>query len=429
MEKKEQYLTEYVQKKKVATEEQMRDFISLLNEQKLSNKKVIYLVQKSLLLPESFLLVADASGRVVAFNVVDDDMLLSVKATLKESVLEDDSWAKSGDLYLFKRDISGWSVMLGFSTDSFESAVDSELSWLRSYQDDYTESLMLALASIVAFVVMTSLALFLWMIRILKRYRNRIAMSENSLVELRSSLDLEVSRALREQQESLELKIEHAKMLAVSEVVVMMLDSCKEPLVDASKLVEDAARDSSCCDLEELSVQLDDKLEQVSQLFYDFRNFYRPDKQKEYLDISTVVDQALKLVSPSLLLHGIEIDRECKKSLSLQIYRNEFVQIVIAILLNAKDVFVVRNIQNPHIKITCYETGQFVVVSVCDNGGGVDRAVSKDILNNFVTTKSGLGSGTGLHMVDIIMRERLGGSVSFENIDGGVCFFIKIDKS
>ncbi len=72
-------------------------------------------------------------------------------------------------------------------------------------------------------------------------------------------------------------------------------------------------------------------------------------------------------------------------------------------------------------------TGEFVVISVSDNGGGISPEVGEEIYKPFYTTRT-KGTGLGLAISkDIIQKHR--GELWYENIPGSGCaFFISIPK-
>lgn len=80
------------------------------------------------------------------------------------------------------------------------------------------------------------------------------------------------------------------------------------------------------------------------------------------------------------------------------------------------------------IKVKVMSAGNYVVVSVADNGVGMSEEVRKNIFNPFFTTKD-KGVGLGLFIVYNIVKAH-GGYVELESVEGsGSTFFIHIPRS
>lgn len=67
-----------------------------------------------------------------------------------------------------------------------------------------------------------------------------------------------------------------------------------------------------------------------------------------------------------------------------------------------------------------------IVISIFDNGGGIDESIINNIFDPFFTTKE-VGKGTGLGLsVSYSIVESMGGKLEAQNILGGACFRISL---
>ncbi len=83
--------------------------------------------------------------------------------------------------------------------------------------------------------------------------------------------------------------------------------------------------------------------------------------------------------------------------------------------------------EKPHLKIELRHENEWVEISVCDNGNGMDEETQKHLFKPYFTTKSS-GTGLGLAIVKQIINNN-GGSIRFESEVGrGTCFFISIPQ-
>ena len=155
----------------------------------------------------------------------------------------------------------------------------------------------------------------------------------------------------------------------------------------------------------------------------DFRNFYKPNKQKVSMNLDTVVVKSLDIIKSSLVNDGIEIIYSSNNSNEIEMYDNEMMQVILNILKNAQDNFLEKNIKYPIIKIEIEQKS----IIISDNGGGIDEDIIKKIFDPYFSTKDEKnGTGLGLYMSKMIVDDHHQGSLLVENIEDGVCFNIDL---
>jgi signal transduction histidine kinase len=113
-------------------------------------------------------------------------------------------------------------------------------------------------------------------------------------------------------------------------------------------------------------------------------------------------------------------------------YPNEFKQVVVNLLSNAKDAIEERkngsDTVESTIKITISKDSEYIMVNVQDNGKGVPSELVDRIFEPYYTTKEqGKGTGVGLYMSKVIIENNMNGYLSIKNSDeGGAVFTIKV---
>ncbi|HOI83169.1 MAG TPA: HAMP domain-containing sensor histidine kinase, partial [Campylobacterales bacterium] len=163
----------------------------------------------------------------------------------------------------------------------------------------------------------------------------------------------------------------------------------------------------------------------MSQTIDDFRNFFKPDKEKKEFDLRDSIKKANAIVKDAMKSSYIDILLELpEEELNIFGYPSEFSQVLINILNNAKDALNEHKKDgDKHIKITAHKSGDNIVVSVADNAGGVPDAIIDKIFDPYFSTKSASqGTGLGLYMSKMIIEQNMGGKLGVRNTEDGACF-------
>ena len=106
--------------------------------------------------------------------------------------------------------------------------------------------------------------------------------------------------------------------------------------------------------------------------------------------------------------------------------KSEFTQVILSIISNAIDVL--KNIENPKIKILVSSNSAEVTISLADNGGGIKSKNIKKIFEPYFSTKE-QGFGIGLYLSKMIIEESFLGKISVENQKEGAVFSLFIEKA
>jgi len=163
------------------------------------------------------------------------------------------------------------------------------------------------------------------------------------------------------------------------------------------------------------------EIDELMKILQEFRNFFK-EKPKEKVDLKEIIDSSLLLINDYLLKNLIQIENNVSSEL-LEIYPNEFKQVIINILTNMVENFNERKIKVKKIKL--YNKNSKLYLE--DNGGGIDEAIQHKVFDKDFTTKK-TGSGKGLYLSKLIMN-KIGGDIKIENIDNGVRFIINFNKN
>lgn len=152
----------------------------------------------------------------------------------------------------------------------------------------------------------------------------------------------------------------------------------------------------------------------MSKIVNDFRSFYRSDSKPIEFYIKNSILSAIKLIEFFTIKHNIKVDFKMDINPKINGYPNEFTQVILNILSNAKDVLIERKIKNPKIEIVVTQNKN-IEIEIKDNGGGVENEAIDKIFKPFFSQKTIKSTGLGLYMSKIIIEKRMGGELKVIN--------------
>ncbi len=165
-------------------------------------------------------------------------------------------------------------------------------------------------------------------------------------------------------------------------------------------------------------------VQKMSTTISDFANFFRPDKEIKIFSALEQIKEAIALVESSFQSSHISIHIDAPLDLKLLGFPNEYSQVLLNLLTNAKEAILAHN--QPHadrVDIILAAQDGHGCVSVCDNGGGIPEEILGRIFDPYFSTK-GKGSGIGLYMSKMIIERNMNGSITARNIEGGAEFSV-----
>lgn len=172
--------------------------------------------------------------------------------------------------------------------------------------------------------------------------------------------------------------------------------------------------------------KLHDITNYMSQTIDDFKNFFTSEKEKVNFRISEQINTSVNIIASSLKLYKIDLDIIIKNNPIVYGYKNEYSQVLINILTNAKDMLIQRNIANPKIIISIEQRNNNLIVSIIDNAKGITVFPIEKIFEPFYTSGKVNGSGIGLFMSKLIVENNMNGSLNAKNYESGAKFIISI---
>ena len=144
----------------------------------------------------------------------------------------------------------------------------------------------------------------------------------------------------------------------------------------------------------------------------------------EFVSINDLVEEALRLLTPSFLKSGIKTSfRKDEQNSQIQLDNVQITQVIFNLLINA----IHASESNSLISVGIHADETCIHIDISDEGKGIPAAFQDKIFEPFYTTKPiGEGSGLGLSVVHGIIKAHRG-SIQVESEPGkGTTFRIKL---
>lgn len=157
----------------------------------------------------------------------------------------------------------------------------------------------------------------------------------------------------------------------------------------------------------------------------EFNNFYVHTSQKINFNLSNEINNILDLLSAKIMYTDCTVSKELDDNISIFGYKSAFANVCLVVIDNALDILKQRQVTNAQIDIKLSQENDIIKLIIKDNGGGISIEPIEKIFDVFVSDKAD-GNGMGLAMVQVLVKERLGGNISVRNDENGAVFEVYI---
>jgi len=262
--------------------------------------------------------------------------------------------------------------------------------------------------------------------------QENLAAKQRQLEELNEVLARGINEAVAELRHKDQMLIQQGRLAAMGEMINNIAHQWRQPLNNIGLIVQNLqlAYESGDLSTTELRKEVNNAMDVILHMSHtidDFRNFFRQDKEKGAFNINSVVKRCLEFVAASLENCHIRVDVTDEEQASATGYQNEYAQVLLNILNNARDALMENGIAVPRISITVGSENGRSLVTIRDNGGGINEDILPRIFDPYFTTKEpGKGTGIGLYMSKVIIEQHMEGILTARNADDGAEFRIEV---
>ena len=251
------------------------------------------------------------------------------------------------------------------------------------------------------------------------------------LDDFNKTLHKKVKQEVIKQRQKENLLIQQSKMAAMGEMIGNIAHQWRQPISAVSSIMMnikwtaiEQGVDKNF--LDERMREANEQLKYMSQTIDDFSTFFKPNKEKEFFDLKAEVKKAYHILRASLENQNINLQIYSKRIITAYGYANEFSQVVLNIISNAKDVLIEREIKNPRIEIHLSKDTENIYCHIKDNAGGINKEIIEKVFEPYFTTKESHGTGIGLYICKEIIHKHMKGTLKVKNCENGANFIISI---
>jgi len=308
---------------------------------------------------------------------------------------------------------------------------------------NYTRTADYAYLKNVLLIVFVLALIFGYRHYLLKKKNRQLQTLQEQLLRLNKSLETKVADAVNDVLKKDAYLLHQARLAQMGEMLSMVAHQWKQPLssISSMQIAIRMAIELERFDLndekqrEEFLEFVHQKLDKIaantqnlSQTISNFSDFYKPNKKAELRKLDEVVMKACSLVEDNMDANNISISMSLHSDAVVKLHENEFMQVILNLLNNARDQLVEKEIKDALIKIKSYDENGNVVLEIGDNALGVSENIIEKIFDPYFSTKlEKNGTGLGFYMSKQIIEEYHDGKISVKNNEDGAVFIIKLE--
>uniref|UniRef100_UPI0040472B4D transporter substrate-binding domain-containing protein n=1 Tax=Aliarcobacter sp. TaxID=2321116 RepID=UPI0040472B4D len=240
------------------------------------------------------------------------------------------------------------------------------------------------------------------------------------LNQMNKNLENLVERKTKELIQKENILNQQSKMAAMGEMIENIAHQWRQPLsvistvATGTKLKKDLGILSDEEFYETMEI-INKSSQHLSSTIDDFRNFFSDEKEIVSFNINIPIEKVLYLISSKLKNRNITVIKKSEE-IYVEGLENEFLQVILNIINNAMDALEDKKDIDKYIFINIYKEGEYIILKIKDNAGGIEDEIINRVFEPYFTTKhKSQGTGIGLYMSLEIIKKHMLGVLSVSN--------------
>lgn len=251
--------------------------------------------------------------------------------------------------------------------------------------------------------------------------------------QINTKLEQRIEAEVEQRRQKEQLLIHQSRLAAMGEMIESIAHQWRQPLNIIGLAMSNIEMKRQLGVLNDTEIVnnsdiINTNLTFMSNTIDDFRNFFNLNKERITFKPAQPINDIFHLLSEQLSYAKITytLHNECSEEIYGVI--NEFKQVILNIVNNAKDAITMHNDQTGgkiDVHLRCGKKHLFIDIS--DTGGGIPPEIATRIFEPYFTTKfKKQGTGIGLYMSKVIIEQHFGGSITISNNNFGAVFTIQV---
>ena len=256
---------------------------------------------------------------------------------------------------------------------------------------------------------------------------------EKKLEVLTCNLEERIKKEIEINEEKTAQLVQQSRFVQMGEMISMIAHQWRQPLTAITATTNNLLlknilnKEISKEILEEELNLITEYTQHLSFTIDDFRNFFKSDKEKVESKLEDIIEKAINIIKTSFDSKEIQLIKNYEFNENITTYTTEIQQVILILLKNAEDALVENEIINKKIEIKTYKENDFVIIDIEDNAKGISADIIYKIFDPYFSTKKAKeGTGIGLYMSKIIIKDHCKGEITVTNSQDGANFKIKL---
>ena len=278
----------------------------------------------------------------------------------------------------------------------------------------------------IDFEIIKNVLIIIVVILFLIIYRHIILRKANQ------NLEKKIKKEVEENRQKDIMLYQQRKMAEMGEMIGNIAHQWKQPLtiLNVINATIKELNNNDKLSKNELNTSINDMevtIIQMGQTIEDFLSYFNPNKQKENFTLLDSINKAIFIINHTIKKENITIIIDINKTFKIYGLKEEFIQVVVTIIMNAIEALEKKEIKTIHID--AYKKDDFTILEISDNAGGIAEKLLNRIFEPYFTTKHQLhGTGLGLYIAKMIIENSMHGKLIAQNIENGAKFIISIKE-
>lgn len=257
----------------------------------------------------------------------------------------------------------------------------------------------------------------------------RVEEQTRELKELNKTLEERVKDEIAKNEDKQRVMFWQSRHASLGQMLANIAHQWRQPLTELSLAMFSIKKAMQSDDKDGVAKFYDESkniIKNMSNTIDDFTNFFTPQKEKYYFNITESIKESLGLLDNMINDEVITVKTDFTDIEVLGV-TNELTQVIINLINNSKDAFLSNGILIKEINISSKKDDGFAVIEVQDNAGGIPKENIEKIFEPYFTTKhKSRGTGLGLFMSKMICEQGLNGTMDVSSKKNTTTFTIKI---